>query len=197
MRYLKIPSLAIACILGAVALAQSVSLTVERHGDYLHVAAPQLHFLSGKALEKLHNGASVAYVITLAAIAEHSHTPAFQLQARFAISFDLWEEKYSVVQTGPNGRAASRLTAPMAEAWCLENMPLPVQAVPALEPFVIRLECSIDEVAAGDGSKSSSMTTLARLIDVFSRRSSEKPLRWEAATGPLRLADLKSVKQAR
>jgi len=197
MRCRRILLLAIACILGALALAQSQPLIVERHGDYLHVAAPQLHFISGKALERLHNGSSVIYVLTLRAVMEHAGKPAFEIRERFVVSYDLWEEKYSVVQTGPDGRATSRLTAVMAEAWCLENMPMPVRAVPEGQPFMIRLECSIDESEEASGDKSDSGLTLAGLIDVFSRKRSEAPLRWNAAAGPMRLGDLKNIKQAR
>jgi hypothetical protein len=186
--------LAFAGILGAGALAQSPSLIVERRGDYLYVAAPQTHFLEGRALEKLHNGSTITYVITLTAASKHGRTPAFSLKGRFVVSFDLWEEKYSVVQAGED-RTVSRLTAAGAEAWCLENMPIPLRAVPAQQPFMVRLECLVDE-SDDDNGKNGSRLTLAGIIDIFSRKGAEKPLRWEAAAGPLRLSDLKS-KQVR
>jgi hypothetical protein len=192
----RILLLALAGILGTQASAQSPSLLVERHDGYLRVSAPQLHFLTGRALDRLHDGSTVTYAITLTAVAERSKKPAFLLQERFAVSFDLWEEKYSVVQIRQDGRAASRLTAAMAEAWCLENMPIPVPAVPDRQPFVIRLECSIDASEAENGSISGSGLTLAGLIDVFSRKRNEEPLRWQATSGPLRLSDLKSDRQS-
>jgi hypothetical protein len=186
--------LAVAGFLSSRAAAQSPSLVVERHGDYLHVAAPQLHFLEGRALQKLHDGATVIYVFTLTATAEHAHTPAIRLKERFAISFDLWEERYSVVRIGSNNRSASRLTATSAEAWCLDNMPVPVQAIPTQRSFMLRLECSVDESNDEDGDKNGPKPTLTGLIDIFSRKKSEGPLRWEATAGPLNLSELKSVK---
>ena len=122
--------IAVAGMLSANAQEKSGSLVVENFGDHLRVSAPQMHFLDGKALEMLHNGSTVTYILTLTVAAEQAAKPAFRLQEQFLLSFDLWEEKYSVVQTGPEGRAASRLTPEMAEAWCLENMPIPLQAVP-------------------------------------------------------------------
>jgi len=184
----------IVSILGFIALSQSRALIVERRGDELHIAAPQLRFLQGKALERLHNGSAVAFLITLTAAAEHARKPAFTLRERFVVSFDLWEEKYSVVQGGPEGRSASRLTSAMAEAWCLENMPVPVRAIPERQQFVIKLECSVDENEAENGNGENSTLTLSGLIDIFGRKGSEAPLRWEASTGPLRLGDIKSAR---
>jgi len=193
----RILFLAIAGILGFQALAQTQALELERQGDLLRVAAPKLHFLEGKPLEKLHNGASVTFVITLTAGAENGRAHFYRLQERFAVSFDLWEEKFSVVRTGPGGRSASRLSAAMAEAWCLENMPLPVRVVPAQEPFVIRLECWVGDNDEESGGESRPALTLAGLIDVFSRKKGEAPPRWEAAAGPMRLRDVKTIRRAR
>ena len=91
----------------------------------------------------------------------------------------------------------SRLTAEMAEAWCLENMPIPVQEVPEKKAFVIRLMCSIKESEWENGGKSSSGLTLANLIEVFSRKEKEEPPRWEATSGPIRVDSLKDVERSR
>ena len=94
-------------------------------------------------------------------------------------SFDLWEEKYSVVQSGAKERSASRLTAAMAEAWCLENMPIPVSGVPGDQPFIVKFECSLEQNEEKNGENHSSLT-LARLIDIFGRKKDEPLPRWEA-----------------
>jgi len=179
------------CFAGIVCLqiqAQSQSLIVAHNGKQLHVAAPQLHFLEGKPLEQLHNGASVTYALTLTLTSGVSVT--MRLQERFVLSYDLWEEKFSVVQAGPPGRSASHLTAAAAEVWCLDNMPLPVPAFNPDKSFTVKLECSV-VVHEGAGSESGSGLTLAGLIDVFSRKKREEPPHWEALSGPLRLMDLK------
>ena len=191
----RILLIALAGILGANTLAKSKSLVVEHRGDHLQVSAPQLHFLGGEAVEKLHNGSTVTYILSLAVVAEQAAKPTLLLQERFLVSYDLWEEKYSVVHGGPDGPAASRLTADMAEAWCLKNMPISLQDVPERRSFMIRLECSIEENENGSGGKSNSGLILAALIDIFSRKRETEPLKWEATAGPLRLDDLKRLNQ--
>lgn len=191
----RILLIVVAGILGANVLAKSKSLIAEHHGDHLRMSAPQMRFIEDEALERLHNGSTVTYILSLAVVAEQNVKPAFLLEERFLVSYDLWEEKYSVVQAGPGGRAASRLTAAMTEAWCLENMPIPLQAVPGRQSFMVRLECSIEENENGNGGKNNSSLTLAGLIDIFSRKRKTEPLKWEAASGPLRLDDLRRINQ--
>jgi hypothetical protein len=85
----------------------------------------------------------------------------------------------------------------MAEAWCLENMPITVREITASHPFMIRLECSINESEGEDDGKSDYLLSLEGLYEVFSRKRSDQPLKCEAASGSLRLDNLKSVKQNR
>jgi len=183
---------AVAGILGALAVAQSQSLVVKRHGDQLQLAAPQMHFLEGEALDKLHNGSTIAYVFNLSLTIGNANAPASQHEERFAISFDLWEEKYSVVRLGSNGLAVSHMSAATAEEWCLDNIHMPLQSVPTKASFTLRLVGSIEENEDEKGEKNGPLT-LAGLIDVFSRKKSQKPLRWEATAGPLKLSDLEIV----
>jgi len=175
-------------------LAQPPSLVVERQGVYLHVTAPRMHFLEGKALERLHDGAPVTFEFALSLHADPGNRRLARLQERFAISFDLWEEKFSVVQMGAGGRAASHLAPAQAEAWCLDAMPVPLPALPAEKSFVLKLVCRVAENDSSSGGEGGSGLTLASLIDVFSRKTQEAPPRWEADSGPLRLAELKEKK---
>lgn len=169
--------------------AQSGALHVQRQGNHLLLDAPQLHFLAGKPLEQLHNGASVAYIFSLTLATEGA--PPFHLRERHIVSYDLWEERFSIVQAEPAGRTASHLTAAAAESWCIENLQIPVSALKSEKPFSIRLECTVEDAGKNDGSAT---LTLAGLIDVFSRKKRDELPRWEAITGQLRLADLKAKK---
>jgi hypothetical protein len=195
MRDSRIQILIVIGILSALALAQPQSIVVERRDDQLQIVAPRLHFITGQALEKLHNGSTVNYDLALTVSVEDAGSPAFFIKEQFVVSFDLWEEKYSVLQKGSEGRAISHLTAAMTEAWFLENMPIPVRSVPEKKSFVIKLVCSINEIEEDSGSKSDSGLTLAGLIEVFSRKKREAPLHWEASSGLLRLSELKNAKQ--
>ena len=177
------------CVLLCVGgLAQSISILLERHGDHLSVTAPQLHFISGKALEKLRNGSTIAYLLTLTVAPEHSRKQT--LHAKFMVSYDLWEENYSVSRL-PDGRTASRLTAAMAEAWCLENVTIPIRSVPERQAFMIRLECTVEEDERKENGETSG-PIFADLVDIFSRKKQEAPQRWEISAGPFRLEELKN-----
>ena len=194
LRWMLMP--AVLFIWSAALLSQTLGLLVERCGERLCISSPQMHFLQGRALEKLRNGSTEAYVLTLRVHTGNSRRPVLTLRERFLVSFDLWEEKFSVVQEGRHGRSVSRLSAGMAEAWCMEGMPVPAHAIPDGQSFMIKLECSIDESGTESGNKVSSTLTLSGLIDIFSRKDTLAPPRWEASAGPLRLSDVKSVKQA-
>ncbi len=172
-------------------VAQPPPLVVERRGDSLHVTAPRLHFLEGKPLEQLHNGASVSYEFELTLIADSKSKPAFRRRERFIVSYDLWEERFSVVQAGPPARSGSHLTAVMAEGWCLDNLSVPLPPSSSGTNFMIKLTCRIAENDVQSGGEASSSLTLAGLIDVFSRKGRDIPLRWEAISAPFRPAELK------
>jgi hypothetical protein len=176
------------CVLLCVCcLAQSISIVLERHGDHLSVVAPQLHFISGKALEKLHNGSTITYVLMVTVLPEHFKKQT--LNAKFAVSYDLWEENYSVSRL-PDGSAVSRLTSAMAEAWCLQNIAIPIRSVPERQSFMVRLECTVQEDEGKENSEPSG-PIFADLVDIFSRKKQEAPQRWEAYAGPFRLEELK------
>jgi hypothetical protein len=178
--------LTLCVLLCAGGLAQSTSLLLERHGDRLSVAAPQLHFISGKALERLHNGSTITYMLMLTVGPEHSKKQT--RIGKFAISYDLWEENYSVSRL-PDGRTASRLTAALAEAWCLENCAIPISSVPERQPFMIKLECIVQADEQTDNGGPSG--PFEDLFDYFSRKKQEAPQRWEISAGPFRLEELK------
>ena len=99
------------------ARAAAAPLTVTWDGDDIHIAAPQLHFLSGKALERLKNGAAVGFLSQLTLSTDGNKTIYRRRPERFVVSYDLWEERFSVVTMGSARRSASHLTAAGAEAW--------------------------------------------------------------------------------
>jgi hypothetical protein len=85
----------------------------------------------------------------------------------------------------------------MAEAWCLENMTMPVRSIPERQSFMLRLECSVKEDGWKEDEENHSTLTLAGLIDLFSRKGREEPVRWEASAGPFRLEELNRAKPSR
>jgi hypothetical protein len=167
-------------------------LQARLEGSILYAKAPEVRFLTDRVVARLHNGASVSFHFQLVAVPGSGGRPVAEASDLFVLSFDLWEEKFAVVQSAAPRRSVSHLSANAAEAWCLDNLPLPVQALAPESPFVLRLEIRAEdpeEEAAGDAA---SGLSLAGLIDVFSRKSKEPPLRWTVVSGPIRLAGLKN-----
>jgi hypothetical protein len=180
---------AFAVVVAAVVLAaQPASLTVERQGDHLRLSAPTFHFLEGKPLEHLHNGAAVPYLFSVTVRPVQGGGGTIRLQRRFVVSYDLWEEKFAIVQEGRAPRSVSHLSAAAAEAWCLDSLLPGLPSLPAERSFVVELACSVvtdEEPPAGEG------LSLSTLIDFFSRKGAAPPPHWELRSAPLRLADLK------
>ena len=82
-------------------------------GDNLHVAAPQLHFLTGKPLRRLKDGLTVVYFSRLT-VFQDDHASVFRrAQERLTFSYDVWEEKFRVTLAA-SGRSSSRLSAEAA-----------------------------------------------------------------------------------
>src|SRR5690242_15744642 len=119
-------------------LAQA--LRVRLDGDDLRVSAPQFRFLTGKPLEKLKDGASVVFLAQLS-ISSEINAPAIKRAVdRFVVSYDLWEEKFSVTSTGIERGSASHLSSTAAEAWCLDHLAVGIVGVAPERPFWVRLE---------------------------------------------------------
>lgn len=111
---------------------------------------------------------------------------------RFVISYDLWEEKFSVTRMRSQHASASRLSARAAEEWCVSNMSFPAAGLPPDRDLWIRLDVRPQEEK--ERSNSDDPLSLANLIEIFSRSGRQQQsshLRAEA--GPLRLPDLKRL----
>jgi hypothetical protein len=171
--------------------AQEVSVRVS--GDQLQVAAPNLHFLTGKPLQRLRNGAAVRFDIQVSLLADSRLSVLRRSFERFIISYDLWEEKFSVTRMRSSRATVSHLTAPAAEAWCLNNISIHTAGLPQDRPFHVRVD-----IRAQNGRDDTSMReedenlSLATLIDLFSRSARQHgDTQWRAESGLVRLADLR------
>jgi hypothetical protein len=168
------------------------SLNVTFDGDNLHVAAPGLHFLTGKPLSRMRDGASVVYLSQLTIFSDRWVTVVRRTPIiRFVVSYDIWgEDKFSVALAGVPGRAAANLPAPAVEAWCLENLAISAMGMAPDRPFWIRLE-----LRTGDQRDLATMLgepgiSLKSLILLLGRKPGEDDPQWSREAGPLRLTDL-------
>jgi hypothetical protein len=178
------------CIVYGVTLfAQNLTVRVE--ADRLRIAGPQFHFLAARVLERLHNGETVTYELQLTARTDHAGQVLSRVLEKFTFSYDLWEEKLSVTRLDSPTRSASNLSASRAEAWCLDNLSLPVAELSNERQFWVALEYEME--GSKDANKpGGSGLTLEGLIDIFSRRQrDELHVRGVDEAGPFRLADLR------
>ena len=168
------------------------SLGVTFDGDNLRVAAPNLHFLSGKLLERMKDGASVVYLTQLTLFSDQGITVIRRSPvARFVVSYDIWsEDKFSVTIPVHPPRTAANLSRPATETWCLESLSISAMGMAPDRPFWLRLE-----MRAGDQRDLSSVLgepgiSLRTLILLLGRKPGENDPLWTRDAGPLRLADL-------
>jgi hypothetical protein len=173
----------------SITVAQSLSARIE--GEQLHIVASRIHFLTGEALQRLHDGATVSYELQLSARPDRTGKLIARAVEHFAISYDLWEEKFAVTRLGSSAKTISHLSASAAEAWCIDNTSMPVGVLPPTQPFWIRLDYRAGESGAPAGQDENSSFSLSSLVDIFSRRTRGEQVHGSEEAGPLRLPDLK------
>jgi hypothetical protein len=189
LKRLGVFSLSLISLVATLASAQA--LTVRIDGDQLRVAAPRLHFLVGEAVNRLRDGATVQYRIDLTVKTEKAGRVISRTQQEFAISYDLWEEKFAVKKLGSSPRTISHLSAIAVEAWCLDNISIPVAALGSTQSFWIRLDYQAADGATPTDQNENPGFTLTGLVDIFSRRARSEQLHGFEEVGPLRLESLK------
>lgn len=170
------------------------SLEVKYDGDNLHLSVPTLHFLSGKPLERLKDGASVAYVAQVSLFHDDHVTPIRPpRQARFVVSFALWEEKFSVTQLGTAAvppRSVDGLTAAAAEAWCLDSMMVNTVGLEPNAFFWLRFELGTADQKEMANMTEQPVVSFRKIVEFFSQKPKDGEPRWPPMERRLRLSDL-------
>jgi hypothetical protein len=182
--------------------ACGVCLSMAADGDGLHVrlaserirvAVPQLRFIAGKPLERLRNGAPVPFAFQLAISTDHWASVLDRDIERFVLSYDLWEERFSIAKMGHPRRSVSHLTARAAETWCVDELSVAPGRIADEQSFWVRLEVRAENPAEQAALERQESVSLTRLIEMFSRRARGEQSRWVAEAGPLRLAELRKT----
>lgn len=171
-----------------IALAQSVSVT--RTGDNITVRAPEFAFIKGEPLARLKDGRTVRVDLELDVLPGPGGIAAAQGRQTYVLSYDLWEERFAVTRVGSPARSIDYLTSAAAEAWCLEQLTVPVNALGRLGrelPFWIRLGARVLDADGAPPSDGGSEFTLRGLVDALSRRRRNEPLTHAIEAGPFRL----------
>lgn len=166
-------------------------LLIQRKAELIGVAAPRLHFLSGKSLQRLHDGAAIPFDFQLSLAAGSKNNVVERTFERFIVSYDVWEEKFSVVRVRDFRKSAPNLSAAQAESWCLENILARVSALPADKQLWARLEVRSAEPKEPGSVFGEPAISLTTLIGIFSRPPRPAQDHWMVESSAFRLADLK------
>ncbi len=185
-------ALALLFALGLSAMTVSSSGLLPHHvsGD-IRITAPGLHFLTGKSLSRLHDGAAVPFDFQLTITAGTKTNVVARSLERFMVSYDVWEEKFSVVRLRDFRKSGMRLSASSAETWCLDNIFVPAANLPLDQQLWARLEVRAAESKEALGTLPDSGITLATLIEIFSRPTRPQQDRWSSESEPFSLSSLK------
>jgi hypothetical protein len=178
----------LALILWAALGAQAV--TVNRAGDVVTVRAPGFTFIKGEPLVRLKDGRSVRVDLELTMLPRAGASGVPQSRQAFVLSYDLWEERFAVTLVGTPAKSVAYQTSAGAEAWCLEQLRVPVSALGALGrdvPFWVRLGYRILDGAAAPAADEGGGYTLQGLIDALSRRRKANEWTHAIEAGPFRL----------
>jgi hypothetical protein len=172
--------------------ARAEQLQLSLRGQNLFVAAPTLDLLRAPILERLKNGSTVAFDFHLglwAGSRSNFRRGAFE---RFVVSYDLWEERFSVTGLRNPRPSASNLVPKALAPWCLEHVSLHPIDLRDDTPVWVRLDVRAsdpkkddDRPLDGDG------LTIGYLIDLLSRPSRKEPNRWALETGPVRVSSIR------
>jgi hypothetical protein len=152
----------------------------------------RLQFLTGRSLDSVRNGRAVPFDLQLSVT--RGSAVAARAVERFVVSYDLWEEKFSVARLSRHPsprRQVSHLSQDDAAAWCFDNISVPTDPLDPEAPYTVQVE-----VRAGDGRSSSPLLgepgiSLTALIEIFSRPARAQQQKWNLQAGPFRLKDIR------
>ncbi len=181
--------LALPYVVHAVSLSAH-SLTVFWDAGQIGVSAPAFHFLTGKALDRLHDGVALAFDAQLSLMASPVQPPLDRSVDRFLVSYDLWEEKFAVTRLRDPHDSASHLTADAAEVWCIARMRIHPGGVDPSRPLTVRLDLRAEDNQDSSPLLGDPGLNLASLIEIFSRPARSQQQRWQLDSPPFRVRDL-------
>jgi hypothetical protein len=182
---------AAAALLAAAGGLDAQTLQVRAEPGRIRVSPSKSQFLEGRVLERLHNGSTVVFAVQLTLLTGARGASLARAAGRFALSYDIWEEKYAVARLSDPRKSVSHLAAAEAEAWCLDSLILTDAGLSPDSTFWIRLEVRAERPEEAPALGEEAGVTLARLVEIFSRSQREGEARTRSEAGPFRLRDLR------
>jgi hypothetical protein len=165
----------------------SQSMTVTTTGGEVRVQAPGFRFIAGDVQARLKDGRVVRVELGLGVMAGSGAAAIAERRQTFVLSYDLWEERFAAAVSGAGSRSMSHLTAAAAEAWCIQQLAVPVSALGSLrsQAFWIRLESRA--INGGSAGRDDDGLTLQGIIEALSRRRSAGEMPHSVEAGPFRV----------
>lgn len=164
--------------------------------DSLGVRLPAFNLLTGKPLQRLKNGQSVAYDFHLQWLDSSNSSKILARSAeRFVVSYDLWEENFSIVQLNsinPKSFTAriARLKIDDVNTWCLSRLQVPLLSIDKNRPTRLQLEIRSTAPKLPSPLRPEGSLDLAALVEIFSRPPVEGEIRFTATSAPFTLISL-------
>jgi hypothetical protein len=165
-------------------------LQVNFDGDNLHVAAPGLHFLTGKPLERLRDASTVVFLSQLTVYSDDRGTVFRRMLERIFVSYDLWEEKFAVSIPGPAARSNSHMEAGQAENWVIDGVAVSALGMDPNRQFWLQFELKTTDRRDWYQLVGESGISLSSLLDWMTRQRGPDDSYWSRSFGPFRLVDL-------
>lgn len=187
----RLPILAVTLLPASSLVVAGQSVAVTTAAGALHVQAPEIGFIQGPIWDRLRDGRSVRLDFDLAVLEKPGGATVAETHQTVTLSFDLWEERIAVTRAGTPPRAISHLSAKDAEAWCLQQLTIPVAALGRLgggTPFWIRLTYRARDIEPVANESPDDGFTIARLIDRLSRRGRQDEISQSLEAGPFRVS---------
>ena len=179
----------LAVLAGSATRASAQPITIDVAGDVLKIRAPGLGFVTGEPLARLKDGRSVRVELAAMVLPAPGKSVVATTRRIFALSYDLWEERFAVTTVEKRSQSVSHLALAAAEAWCVDQVAIPVNTLGGLGrdlPFWVRLEYRVLDSDPPADSKDSGYS-LQGLIDALSRRRKTDSSTHALEAGPFRL----------
>jgi len=170
-------------------VARAGTMDVAFDGDTLRPVLPDLHFIAGRALERLKDARTVVFLSQITLLRDDHVTPFRHAPQRFYVSYDIWEGRFKVTIPGAVPESRLGLTAAQAEAWCMDNVTVSALGVAPDRDFWMRFDLRTADPKDAASIVSESGISISGLIEFFSRKPDGEP-HW-VMERRLRLADLR------
>lgn len=195
MRTIKTWWLLAAFLSGAAVAMWAEELILRAQESRIEFSAPGVRLLTGKPLERLTKTAkAVPFDFQVTIAAGRPERVVKRSVQRFVISYDIWQEDYTVNRLMSPARSLAHVSARQAEAWCFQEMTVEVNGIAPKEQIWAEMDIrAVDDrdarlFGAGIGESGINLTPL---LELFSRPASTEQPHWKLEAGPYTLEQLR------